>query len=342
MSVYYSIDSLNEILLKKKPVVSSICIISSEKIWNGSQWAFENLVFPKNHIHTVLIPDREAAKDWDEIRKILEQFVMYGLDRDSVVIALGGGTVGDTAAFAASIYMRGIPCIQIPTTLVAQVDSAHGGKTGINFLTYKNLIGTIVAPYATVIDSRFLLTLSDEQVVDGLGEIIKAGYIKDPSILKLLSTEKVSTLLQSPQLEKIIHKAIQVKQYYVKKDERDAGDRQMLNVGHTIGHAVELEQHISHGRAVLVGMMKEFAITEALGYTKPVVLQSFRSLLVNLGIVLDTNIQIKPENIMKDKKISGDCLMLPTVITIGASCLKKIKTATFQEGAASISERNSL
>ncbi len=234
---------------------------------------------------------------------------------------MGGGTVGDIVGFASSIYMRGIKYTQIPTTLLSQVDSAHGGKTGINFLKYKNQIGSFYLSIATIIDTRFIKSLSSEKIIDGLGEIIKAGLIKDISILSILKKYNISTLIKSKDLSKIIIKSIKVKEYFVSNDFKDLKLRQILNFGHTFGHAIELKNNISHGRAVIIGMIKELAFTEALGLTKPSVRKNLLTLLKSLGIKIDQHMKVDWKTIARDKKNVGKRIVFPVIVEEGKTRL---------------------
>lgn len=319
--ILYSLKTLKNFVKKEKS--SNICIITSKKLLKKLGWAIKEIGISKKNI--VFIPDGESAKEWSEIEKLIKSFIKLKLDRNSIIIALGGGTIGDSVGFASAIYLRGVRFIQIPTTLLAQVDSAHGGKTGINFLDYKNQIGAIHLPIAIVIDLRFLGSLNKEQIVDGLGEIIKAGIIKDPSILELLKKENARTLLKSHQLKTIINKAIKVKQYYTDRDLEDKNIRQILNFGHTIGHSIELKHQISHGRAVIIGMIQELKISEALKITSPRVRQNLLSLLGNLGIEIDISLKPDWKRLIRDKKIIGDDIYLPIIKRVGGAKLKKIK-----------------
>ena len=169
--VLYQIEDLKNILKKEKP--SNVHLVTSKKIAEKLKWVFQTIGISRANI--IYIPDGESAKTWNSLKDLLTKFSEKGLDRSSIVVALGGGTVGDLVGFACSIYLRGIRYIQIPTTLLAQVDSAHGGKTGIDFLSNKNQIGRIYEPIAIIVDSRMLKSLAEKQIVDGLGEIIKCG-----------------------------------------------------------------------------------------------------------------------------------------------------------------------
>jgi 3-dehydroquinate synthase len=233
--------------------------------------------------------------------------------------------------FAASIYLRGVRYIQIPTTLLAQVDSAHGGKTGVNFLGCKNQIGSFCLPIAVVIDRRFLTQLREEQIIDGLGEIIKAGLIRDPSILTLLKKETVSRIVKSQNIEKVIRKAIAVKQFYVGLDFRDNNLRQILNFGHTIGHAIELKYAISHGRAIIIGMLQELAFTEKFKLTDPSIRENLSNLLISLGVSVDEGMRADWKTIFHDKKITNGKIVFPVVRKEGKAVLRTMKLADFKK-----------
>ena len=315
-----SVKSLRTILHEEKP--TSTIIVSSKNLVNKLAWAIKEINLPSAAI--VEIPDGEAAKEWVEIEKLLKKFVSHNLDRKGIVIALGGGTVGDVVGFASSIYLRGIKYIQIPTTLLAQVDSAHGGKTAINFLGYKNQVGTFYPPIATIVDTRFIKSLSKEQIIDGLGEIIKAGFIKDPTILTLLRKETIGRLPESRKLKIIIEKAIKVKQYYVNKDFKDTGVRQILNFGHTLGHAIELKYNISHGRAVIMGMLQELKIAEKFKLTPASVKNNLETLLESLGIKIDYKMKAGFESVLHDKKLRGNQIFLPVILNKGKTQIVKL------------------
>jgi 3-dehydroquinate synthase len=316
------ISSLKEArgFLEKYP---RVYLVTSVKLSEKLGWAINELGI--SNLQTILIPDGEKSKEWKELQKLLAKMSELGVDRSSLLIALGGGSVGDVVGFASSIYLRGVPFIQIPTTLLSQVDSAHGGKTGIDFLGYKNQVGSFHLPEAVVIDKRFIEKLSEKQVIDGLGEVIKAGFIKDPSILRLLEKEKVESIQKSKSLLQIIKKTIAVKNYYTQADFKENKIRQILNVGHTVGHAIELRYKIGHGLAVLYGMERELAVTEKMGLTKKGTRDNFINLLKSLGIVLDKEMKPDWKTVLHDKKIVGDEIAFPVVAKEGVSTIKVIK-----------------
>lgn len=327
LKILYSIKSLKNFLKKEKP--SSVYVITSQPLSRKLRWVIKEIGVSKNNV--ILIPDGEKAKEWKELEKLLGKFIGLNINRTSIVVALGGGTVGDVVGFAASVYLRGIKYIQVPTTLLAQSDSSHGAKTGINFHGYKNQVGTLYAPLTTVVDIRLLKTLSQEQVIDGLGEIIKAGFIKDPSILSLLKKEQISTLIKSHRLASIIKKTIAVKQFYISKDPYEQNIRKILNAGHTIGHAIELKYKISHGRAVLIGLSREFAVYEKLGLTPPSLRKYFEALLKQLGITLDFRLRIDWKSVLHDKKVIKNTIMLPVITRVGKSKLVEVNLKLLRE-----------
>jgi 3-dehydroquinate synthase len=318
--ILYSLKSIHKIIKENKP--SKVCIVTSEKLANKLAWAIKEIRIPKSNI--ILLPDGEKAKEWKELEKLLKKFSTLNLDRGGLVITLGGGTVGDVTGFAASIYLRGIKYIQIPTTLLAQVDSSHGGKVGIDFLKYKNQIGSFYLPLAIVIDTRFIKSLSQEQIIDGLGEIIKAGLIKDRSILSLFGKHTLSSLTKSFDLEKIIRKSINVKNYFTAKDFKDGGSRQILNAGHTLGHAIELKYKISHGRAVIIGIIQELKFAESLKITPMSIRKNLENLLARLGIKIDTDMKADWGTVIHDKKIIDNNIDFPIMEKEGKAKLVKL------------------
>jgi 3-dehydroquinate synthase len=207
----------------------------------------------------------EAAKTVETATAIWSKLADGAFDRDSTIVALGGGVVGDVAGFAAAAYLRGIAFIQIPTTLLAMVDSSVGGKTGVNLPQGKNLVGAFWQPRMVLADIDFLGTLSERQRVSGLAEIIKYGVIRDAELFAFLE-ENIATLfegLHSADLIHVIRRSVEIKADVVVADEREGGLRRILNFGHTIGHAIEAEQHyegMTHGEAIAVGMVVASAL----------------------------------------------------------------------------------
>jgi 3-dehydroquinate synthase len=233
------------------------------------------------------IPEGEAAKRFGTVEKLAAKMIAARADRQSVVLALGGGVVGDVAGFLASIFMRGIPVVQIPTTLVAQVDSAIGGKTGVNLISGKNLIGTFHQPLAVLADPDVLTTLPEREYLSGLLEAMKYGVIRDPQIFELMESQRDRILSRDPQLlERLVVACVRVKADVVSADERESGERRILNFGHTIGHALEAAtnyKHFLHGEAVGWGMIAAAAIGREMGITSAVLAERITALVQSYG-----------------------------------------------------------
>ncbi len=221
------------------------------------------------HCDTILIPDGELYKDLTWIEHILTAMLRCGLDRKSMLFALGGGVIGDITGFAASIYMRGIPFVQIPTTLLAQVDSSVGGKTGVNHSLGKNMIGTFHQPCAVIIDTDTLLSLPEREYRCGIAEVIKYGIISDARFFNYLENKRQDISERKPAcLREIIRTSCSIKAQVVALDEKEVGLRAILNYGHTIGHAIETETDYSvykHGEAVAIGMALEAQLARRIG-----------------------------------------------------------------------------
>jgi 3-dehydroquinate synthase len=208
---------------------------------------------------TVLLPDGETHKTWATLHDLLTRLLQHKADRSTTVVALGGGVVGDLAGFAAAIYQRGMPFVQIPTTLLAQVDSSVGGKTGVNHPLGKNMIGAFHQPRAVLIDIECLDTLPDRELSAGLAEVVKYGAIRDPAFFAWLEMNMAG--LRSRDAGALTHaiaESCRIKAAVVAADERETGERALLNFGHTFGHAIEAAVGYGewlHGEAVAAGMV---------------------------------------------------------------------------------------
>ena len=217
----------------------------------------------------VQLPDGEHTKQWDSVSRILDALVAHGADRRSVVVALGGGVIGDLAGFAASIYMRGIRAVQVPTTLLAQVDSSVGGKTGINHPSGKNLIGTFHQPSVVVSDTNLLQSLPSRELAAGLAEILKHGLLADAGYFDEVVADLPALRAREPAaLARAIARSCEIKAGVVGRDEREAGERALLNLGHTFGHAIEALTGYTqwlHGEAVGCGMVLAADLSRRLG-----------------------------------------------------------------------------
>ena len=235
------------------------------------------------------IPDGETSKSLFEAEKLYTRAIEAGLDRKSVIIALGGGVVGDLAGFVAATFMRGINLIQIPTTLLAQVDSSVGGKTAVNHTLGKNLIGAFHQPKAVFIDLNFLKTLPEREIKSGLGEIVKYGVISDEKFFSYLE-DNADKILQRDLniLAKIVKHSCEIKAKVVSADEKESGLRRILNFGHTLAHAIEEQtgyKKFRHGEAVAIGIMAAALISCELGKTSAENVNRIESLLKKFGMM---------------------------------------------------------
>lgn len=272
----------------------------------------------------LVIPAGEKSKTMDTVMRLSGELMEKGADRQSGIIALGGGVVGDIAGFLSSIFMRGIPCIQVPTTLIAQVDSSIGGKTGIDLPSGKNLLGTFCQPKAIFIDIGFLKTLPEEELQNGLAEIIKYGIIDDPLILEDLERRPDAIKAgDEAALERIVAKCCGIKKGIVEIDETEKGIRRILNFGHTMGHAIEAESGytISHGGAVILGILGAVKVSEKMGYLHEKDKTRIENLAANLALPRRIPENIGTEAILarlrSDKKKDGDSVRFVLLKKIG-------------------------
>ena len=224
-----------------------------------------------NNVHLISIPGGDKTKNINHLNEIIETTLSFEIDRDSIIIAFGGGVVGDIAGFVSSIVLRGINYIQVPTTLLSQVDSSIGGKTGINSKMGKNLIGAFHQPLAVISDINILNSLPKREFYAGLAEIVKYGLIKDIAFFEWLEKEYEGILYYHPsKIQTIITKSCQIKAEIVKEDEKEKGQRALLNLGHTFAHAIEYfgnhDGKIIHGEAVSIGICLAFKLSNFLGF----------------------------------------------------------------------------
>lgn len=256
------------------------------------------------------IPPGEKEKSWERVNDLYDRLVDLHLERTSLIIALGGGVIGDLAGFVASTFLRGIPYAQLPTTLLAQVDSSVGGKVAINHPRGKNLIGSFYQPRVVISDLRTLATLPDREFLSGLAEIIKYGVIRDRNLFFFLR-ENMDKIKRHdlPSLEKAVTRSCQIKAEVVEKDEREEGLRAILNYGHTIGHAIEAAtgySRFTHGEAVALGMVCAGKISLKMGMLEYQEYDFQKGLLQEAGlptVLSDVDRKKIMESMSLDKKI---------------------------------------
>jgi 3-dehydroquinate synthase len=235
----------------------------------------------------VEMPDGERHKKLATVEQMAEKLARLSADRSAVIVAFGGGVVGDTAGLLASLYMRGVDLVQIPTTVQAQLDAAIGGKTGVNLRTGKNLVGTFHQPRAVLIDPAVLFTLPEREFRAGLYEALKCGVIGNPALFDRLEKITVKELRRDPAaLEWVIAESVRLKAEVVSSDEREGGLRRVLNFGHTIGHALETESSYRgflHGEAVAWGMIAATHIASATGHIDRISTQRISGAVLGFG-----------------------------------------------------------
>lgn len=235
----------------------------------------------------VAVPDAEAAKTAQVAAQLWETLGQAGFTRSDAVVGLGGGSVTDLAGFVAATWLRGVRVVQVPTTLLGMVDAAVGGKTGINTAEGKNLVGAFHPPAAVVCDLTFLRTLPRADLVAGMGEVVKAGFIADPVILDLVEADRGAALdVDGLVLRELVERAIRIKAEVVTADLTESSLREILNYGHTFGHAVEQVEEFRwrHGEAVSVGMVYAAELAVRSGHLAPSVLERHRAVLTSLGL----------------------------------------------------------
>lgn len=265
-----------------------------------------------------VFPAGEESKRLSTIAALYEQLAADGLTRADLIAALGGGVTGDMAGFAAATWLRGIDFVGLPTSLLAQVDSSVGGKTGVDIPQGKNLVGAFWPPRLVLADTDALSTLPADILSDGMAEVVKAACIKDASFFHWLLQQDA---LSDANLPETVFRAVDIKRRVVEADEREAGERRLLNFGHTLGHALEAQSHfrLSHGRAVAAGMMLVTRAAERKGLTAPGTAEDIAALLRRYG--LPDGDGTPPEEYLPyaalDKKRAGDSLSLVLLHRIG-------------------------
>jgi 3-dehydroquinate synthase len=274
----------------------------------------------------VALPDGEMHKTLANVSRMLDVLVANRFSRDACVVALGGGVVGDMAGFAAACYQRGISFVQVPTTLLAQVDSSVGGKTGVNHPGGKNLIGAFHQPDAVFADTHTLNTLPDRELRAGLAEVIKYGLIVDRDFFDWLESHAGELLARDPAaLAHAIKRSCEIKADIVARDEREQGERALLNLGHTFGHAIESATNYSawlHGEAVGAGMLLAADMSQRLGWVSANDVARVERILTTFGLPVDVKAvgaDVVAEKMKIDKKVAAGRIRLVLLKGIGRS-----------------------
>ncbi|MCW6168559.1 MAG: 3-dehydroquinate synthase [Thermoplasmatales archaeon] len=294
------------------------------------------------NVYAYSLADGEDLKSFNHVISIVKIMMENNLGRNDYVIAIGGGTLTDATGFAASIFKRGVRLINVPTTLLGMIDAAIGGKTAINFLGTKNIVGSFYFPESVWVDLRFLDSLRQDKYKDGIAEMLKYGFIMDPNLLKFMLARRSDLLDRKKMtLRRSILSCMGDKVRIVGEDSLESSNiRITLNYGHTIGHAIEAASNfkVSHGEAISVGMVLEAAFSEQL-LELPVNLSvSIKEALELFSLpvsvdVLKTNLDMDllRNSLYQDKKAEGDCIFLPILQQIGKATVKKIPMKTLED-----------
>lgn len=313
--------NLKKFIKKDNINYNSIVILTDE---NVSKYYLHSIkgMFAEDKIFTYILNSGEESKNLNEIYNIYEFLLNNGIDRKSLLIALGGGVIGDISGFVASTYMRGINFIQIPTTLLSQVDSSIGGKTGVDFLGKKNIIGSFYNPSLVYININTLKTLPIEQFENGMVEVIKYGYILDKEYLDFIiyKKEKIKSY-DKDTLAQMIYKSCKIKSYIVSIDEKENGIRELLNFGHTFGHAIETESKfdILHGQSVAIGILASMYISYKNNLINEKDIEQVKELFkyFNVYIKRDFNINNIYKNMLYDKKNDNKKIKIIMLKSVG-------------------------
>ena len=272
----------------------------------------------------VTVPAGERAKSREEWGRVTDRLLAAGIGRDGVVVAVGGGSIGDLAGFVASTYMRGIPFVQVPTTLLAMVDASVGGKVGVDTAAGKNLVGAFHPPALVLIDPKLLATLPDATYREGLAETVKHGVIADAPFFEWIEANAPALRDRTPAMMKeLVHRSLAIKAGVVSRDEHETGERTALNAGHTIGHALELLSGyaLRHGEAVAIGLVEECRIGERLGLTAAGTADRVAAALTALGLPISRDPRPATRDLLDamrtDKKNRGGAIRMALPAAIG-------------------------
>ena len=293
---------------------------------------YQNII---NKYPTIVIKSGEFSKDFNTVELIIKQLLKLGANRNTLLIGFGGGVITDITGFVASIYMRGVNFGFISTSLLSQVDASLGGKTGINFNNFKNMVGTFNQPEFVICDVNYLNTLDKEELINGMGEVIKHSLIADYSYFEYLENNIKSILnYDNEVLIEIISKSITIKSKIVSEDVQEKGIRKLLNFGHTFGHAIESIYKLKHGFAITKGMIIAMDLSIKLGFLDKIIIKRVGSLFSNFNLISsyssELNILINLDkdeilsHILKDKKRINDNIDLIILDDIGNAFIHSI------------------
>ena len=304
-------------------------VITDKNVYTLYKEKIDGLGYP-----VISVTPGENSKTLEVYGEVIEEVITKGISRDGVILAIGGGVVGDLAGFVAGTYLRGIPYIQVPTTLLAQVDSSIGGKVAVNSKQGKNLIGNFYQPTAVFIDPEFLLTLKPREIRSGMGELIKHGMIESEGLFQMIEKAKGFDQLYVT-IEDVLKASLKIKKQVVEEDTFDYGRRMILNFGHTIGHGIEKKAEtdaIAHGEAIAIGMALITKIYEAKGETTKGLYERLVNVLKDYELPYETKTPLSDlfQYIEKDKKIMNNQINVIVPKSLGTVEIKAYTLKTFK------------
>lgn len=313
-------------IIKEVSSAQKVTVITDSNVAPLYKWRVLNALAEEGLTATAhVFQAGEQSKNLNTVAEMYNTLAEFKMTRKDIIIALGGGVTGDMAGFAAATYLRGIDFIQIPTSLLAQVDSSVGGKTGVDVVQGKNLVGAFYQPKAVLIDPNTLNTLPDKFICDGMAEVIKYGCIKDRAFFDELAK---GTALDN--IEDVIERCVTIKRDVVSRDEKESGERMLLNFGHTLGHAIEKIYNftgITHGMAVAIGMVLITKAGERRGITQSGTADKISEVCKKYGLPTtdDASFEDIASSAQTDKKTVGTDINLVLLEKIGSSFTKKVR-----------------
>ncbi len=338
----YSIYIENNILEKASDYIAEVfsgkkvMIVSDDTVFPLYGERLADNLSERFECHSLTLPHGEATKSFGNLPIIYDALLAAKMSRSDLIIALGGGVIGDLAGFAAASYLRGIKYVQIPTSLLAQVDSSVGGKTAVDLPQGKNLVGAFCQPALVLIDPLVLDTLPKRYIHDGMGEVVKYGCIRDARLFSTLEARGSFASLKD-ELPEIIRRCVDIKRIVVEKDQFDTGERMLLNFGHTLAHAIEQYHHYereSHGEAVAIGMYQITRLAEERGLTPAGTAARIGNVLNLYGLPCECGLPLARllQGVSLDKKNLGGRLNIVLLNDIGEGYVHPASAVFFTEG----------
>lgn len=324
VSVYFDADFrvLQEMVDKENTI-----LITDENIFSSQSERFEGW-------KTIVLRAGEKYKNQKTVDEIINRLIELNADRQTFLIGVGGGVITDITGYAASVYMRGIKFGFVPTSILAMVDASIGGKNGIDVGVYKNLVGTINQPQFLLFDYSFLETLPEKEWINGFAEIIKHSCIKDLDMFNFLHEKSLDYFYSSlKNVGDLVQKNVEIKYNIVSNDERETGDRKLLNFGHTLGHAIENTANLPHGSAICIGMMAACNISEKINGFSKIETEKIKQLISQYRLPVSFEIDKEKtwDILLHDKKKSGKDMNFIVLNEIGKASVKKIPLSELHE-----------